>query len=72
MSEIIEPNPECGYWNTQQAATYLGMSIQFLEIARHKGDGPEYIKLHRAVRYTKADLDKWMEARRRRHTSEVA
>lgn len=72
MTESTELNPECGYLNTQQAAIYLGLSIQYLEIARHKGGGPEYIKLPRAIRYTKADLDNWMDARRRRHTSEAA
>ena len=72
MTEITKPNPDCGYWNTQQAAIYLGLSIQFLEKARLEGNGPRYYKLPRAVRYTKADLDKWMEARSRHHTREVA
>lgn len=48
------------YFTTKQAADYLGMSTQFLEIARHKGNGPPYIKLRRAVRYKRSELDEWM------------
>ncbi len=40
------------YLTTVEAANYLKLSRQFLEIARHRGDGsgPQYIKLARAVR----------------------
>jgi hypothetical protein len=58
--------PQVEYLSTEQAATYVNYSTQFLEIARHKADGsgPPYIKQSRAVRYRRADLDKWMEGRR--------
>ena len=62
--------PRIGYLNTTQAAEYIGMSRQFLEIARHKGSGPNYHKLMRAVRYRREDLDEWMTRHRRRHTAE--
>ncbi|MBT7942619.1 MAG: helix-turn-helix domain-containing protein [Alphaproteobacteria bacterium] len=68
--EQTEPKKELGvsreYFHTDQAAEYLGMSRQFLEIARHRGDGsgPPFIKLTRAVRYKKSELDDWMAARR--------
>lgn len=52
------------YFNTPETAAYLGLSTQFLEIARHKGEGPPYIKLSRAVRYKKTDLDRWMAEHR--------
>ena len=50
------------YMPTPEAAAYIHLSRQYLEIARYKGDdpGPPYIKLERAVRYRKVDLDKWM------------
>ncbi len=38
------------YLTTAEAAEYLRLSKQFLEIARHRGDGPPYIKLARGVR----------------------
>jgi predicted DNA-binding transcriptional regulator AlpA len=60
------PTPASEYLNTEQAATYLSLSAQYLEIARHKADGtsPPFIKLPRAVRYRRADLDAWMAAQR--------
>lgn len=53
--------PAAEYLTTPQAASYLGLSTQFLEIARHQGEGPPYIKLSRIVKYAKRDLDAWME-----------
>jgi predicted DNA-binding transcriptional regulator AlpA len=58
------------YLDTIQCASYLGLSRQFLEIARHKGDGPPYVKLARAVRYRREDLDDWMAQHLRQHTGE--
>ena len=58
------------YLTTTEAANYLRMSKQFLEIARHRGDGPPYIKLSRAVRYHRPSLDQWMLERQRNHTAE--
>ena len=57
------PTPE--YLNTRQAAHYLGLSHQYLEIARHKGKGPPYTRLARAIRYRKTALDAWMASRER-------
>ena len=59
-----------GYLSTEQAAAYLNMSRQWLEIGRHKGYGPPYIKLGRAVRYKRSALDEWMLARQQSHTAE--
>ena len=58
------------YLTTSEAANYLRMSKQFLEIARHRGNGPSYIKLGRAVRYHRPTLDNWMLKRQRCHTAE--
>lgn len=56
---------------TEEAAEYLRMSRQWLEIARYKGDGPPFIKLPRMVRYRKRDLDKWIEKRIRNSSTTV-
>ena len=58
------------YLTTKQAAHYLAMSHQWLEISRHNGSGPPYIKLGRAVRYKRSDLDEYMTSARRQHTAE--
>ena len=58
------------FLTTVEAAEYLRVSKQFLEIARHRGGGPPYIKLARAVRYHRPSLDQWMLDRQRHHTAE--
>ena len=57
-------------FTTVEAAEYLRVSRQFLEIARVKGGGPPYAKLSRAVRYRRVDLDDWLETSMRRHTAD--
>ena len=60
------------YLTTKEAASYLGVSRQTLEIGRHKGTGPSYCRpIHgRLVRYFRPDLDAWMQGARRQHTAE--
>ena len=55
------------YFTTPQTAEYLGCSTQWLEIARHRGYGPPYIKLSRMVRYKRSALDDYMAAREQHH-----
>jgi len=53
-----------------EAAQYIGMSISFLRQSRMDGarhnrtPGPSYIKIGRAVRYLKEDLDTWLDEHR--------
>ena len=58
--------------NTVEAAKYVRLGKPTLERFRLTGDGPIYVKLGKAVRYRKADLDAWMESRVTRSTSEAA
>lgn len=52
------------------AAAHIGMSVAFLRAARCRGTlgnrspGPPYHQLGRSVRYDRADLDAWLDARR--------
>jgi len=50
------------YLRTPEAAEHIGFSTEYLEIARHRGEGPPYCKLGRAVRYRRSSLDEWMRA----------
>lgn len=51
----------------KEAAEYIGMSRSFLRQDRMNGirenrtPGPNYVKIGRAVRYLKEELDKWLE-----------
>ena len=56
--------------STSKAAAYLGLSPSFLNKLRCTGNGPCYAKLGRRVLYRKAELNSWLEASRRRSTSD--
>jgi hypothetical protein len=56
------------------AADYVGLAQGTLNKLRLTGDGPRYLKLspHGRVAYDTADLDAWLETKRRLSTSEVS
>jgi predicted DNA-binding transcriptional regulator AlpA len=49
-----------------EAAHYIGMSESWLRQSRMRGnpDAPPYLKISKAVRYLRTDLDDWLEKRR--------
>jgi hypothetical protein len=53
----------------QQAAAQLNLSSSWLAKARLKGDGPAYIKMGGAVRYSATVLHEWMKSKQRLSTS---
>lgn len=58
---------------SRAAAAILGMSPSTLAKMRMRGDGPAYIRLSAtAVAYADKDLKAWIDARRRRSTSQEA
>lgn len=54
----------------REAARILNVSESWLAKARMRGDGPTYVKVGRAVRYTQAALLQWMKSRQHLSTSE--
>lgn len=44
----------------EQAAAYLGVNVRTLEHWRSIGKGPRFVKLGRAIRYTRAALDRFI------------
>jgi len=58
--------------NVAQAAEFTGLSKSTLNKYRLTGAGPRYFQLGRRVIYDTAELTAWMDARRRRSTSEIA
>ena len=52
----------------QETAEYIGMSRSFLRKSRMEGNrdnhtpAPKFIKIGRAVRYLKEDLDNWLDS----------
>lgn len=59
------------WFNTQQAADYVGLAKSTLEKTRLTGTGPQFCKLGRTVRYRLQDLDQWIESRLVSSTSEA-
>jgi excisionase family DNA binding protein len=54
----------------KEAAKLLKVSVSWLAKARMRGDGPPFIKLGRAIRYSEAALIQWMKGQQRLSTSE--
>jgi hypothetical protein len=47
-----------------EAAHLLALSIRTLEGLRLRGGGPPFVRLRRVIRYRRADLRAWVDARR--------
>ncbi len=57
--------------STNSVAEWLGVSKQFLEIGRHKGYGPKFVRIGPArIRYRRADVLAWLEERTFASTSQ--
>ena len=53
-----------------EAAHFLRVSLSWLAKARMRGDGPPYIRIGRAIRYSEAALLQWTKSQQRLSTSE--
>lgn len=57
--------------NEKQAAAYLNLTPRALQMWRHKGDGPKYVRISkRAVRYRMEDLIAFVNSKIKGSTSE--
>lgn len=51
-------------FTARQAAQYIGVSDAALRLWRSEGKGPRFFRAgEKLVRYRRADLDSWIEAR---------
>src|ERR1700730_11405223 len=61
--------------SVQEAALLCNVSMSFLIKARISGGGPRYVKFSPSPRgrigYQLDDLERWLESRKRQHTSEL-
>ncbi|HYU12570.1 MAG TPA: helix-turn-helix domain-containing protein [Stellaceae bacterium] len=59
--------------SSSEVAEWLGVSTQWVEIARHRGFGPRWVRLSpRRVRYLRADVLAWLRERSHAATAEYA
>ena len=66
----LSMNNQPEYLSTSEAAAVLSMSARTLDRYRVTGEGPPFSKLCGCVRYLRADLDEWVQSRRRLSTSD--
>ncbi len=58
--------------STRAVAEWLRVSIQFLEIGRHRGYGPKFVRIGPArIRYRRAEILAWLEERTFASTSQA-
>jgi len=57
-------------FRTKEAANYVGLKKCTLEAWRVRGEGPAFLKLGKAVRYRKEDLDAFINSSVRTSTTE--
>jgi len=61
--ELLNNDTQREILTTRDAALYMGVSHQWLEIGRVKGYGPKFIKFGRMVRYRRETIDDYLKAR---------
>jgi predicted DNA-binding transcriptional regulator AlpA len=57
--------------DTEAVARYAGLSPVTLRKWRMTGAGPRFVRLGRAVRYRRAELDAWLSRREFKNTTEA-
>lgn len=55
-------------WKPEDLAEIFGTSVQVWAARRHKGTGPNFVKLGRRIYYRRADVEKWIESNVRSRT----
>ncbi len=70
-----DPPDDLDYWNClineKAAAAYLGLTERAVQSMRQRGDGPRFFRLSsRCIRYTRALLKSYADARMRSSTSD--
>jgi excisionase family DNA binding protein len=58
------------YFTPREAAEYLRSSTSTLAKARLTKRGPTFVRIGRAIRYRKADIDAWMSTSIARHVEQ--
>lgn len=66
-----KPHPEAeSLISVEGAARHLNVSPSFLNKLRCEGGGPVFVRLGRAVRYRRCDLDAWVSGKRFKNTTQ--
>lgn len=72
LTELPQHSDPNRLLNETEAADILCYSVRALQNWRHRGGGPDFVKVSaRSVRYRRADLDKWIADRTVSSTSQT-
>jgi predicted DNA-binding transcriptional regulator AlpA len=72
-TRATSPTPPGDLMTTRELAAWLGTTAVWLEVGRHAGYGPKFLRLSaRQVRYARADVLAWLATRRHERTAEYA
>ena len=63
--------PHRRWADPSKTADYIDKSESRLAKLRHFGGGPPFVKIGRSVLYDLDDVDRWLEGRKRRSTSDA-
>lgn len=70
MTADVPLHPARRWLRVRDAANHLGMGVSTLNKMRLTGGGPRFAKHSSIVLYDRADLDRWLEERKVRSTSQ--
>jgi predicted DNA-binding transcriptional regulator AlpA len=71
MNTNIDQDLQNRLMNEREAAAYLCYTVRALQNWRVRGGGPKFIKVSsRSIRYTRHDLNEWIEARKISNTAQ--
>ena len=72
MHIVNQPPNNSTLVDEREAASILCYSVRALQNWRHRGGGPDFVKVSaRSIRYRRADLEKWIAARTVSNTSQT-
>jgi hypothetical protein len=72
MQAQIDPDYFDRLIDEKEAAGYLCYTVRALQNWRCRGGGPSFIKVSgRSIRYTRRDLQKWIEGKRIANTAQA-
>lgn len=65
MTHVNETTSKPILASRQEVADEYGLTVRYLELAAHRGDGPPMVKIsRRMVRYRRDDIEAWLAEHR--------
>jgi predicted DNA-binding transcriptional regulator AlpA len=73
LSDPASDGPDDELLTTEQVSEWIGYSTQWLEIARHRGTGPRFVRMGpKRIMYRRGDVRAWLKKRSHQSTAEYS